>query len=76
MTGRGFVDRLNSLASPRPEDALRPPDLTIVNIGSDLVRHVRVYRDNRLGTFTLMAFLALRVIQHVAYHRGWRAGLR
>lgn len=75
MTGTPSAPRRNHLASSRPEDALRPPALTIGNLARDLGRHIGVYRRNRLGVWTAIAFLALRVVQHVAYDRGWKHGL-
>ncbi len=74
MTGSVFAGRPDSLASAKPEDALRPPKLTVANLALDLMRHIRVYRQNRLGLGTILAFLALRIIQHVAYDHGWKDG--
>ncbi len=69
-------DRSDFLASTKPESALRPPELTIANLAKDLARHIGVYRDNRLNMRTAVAFLVLRVLQHMAYDRGWNRGLQ
>jgi len=69
-------DRPGGLASSRPEDALRPPPLTIGNLARDLVRHIEVYGRNRLGLGTALAFSVLRLLQHLAYNRGWHTELR
>lgn len=71
MTQLLAVGQPDFLASEKPRLALRPPRLTIANLALDLVKHIHVYRRNHLSTLTAAAFLLLRVLQHVAYDRGW-----
>lgn len=71
MTALLVSGRWDCLASSMPERALRPPKLTLANLSRDFIRHLHVYRQNGLSTWTAFAFLFLRLMQHVAYDRGW-----
>lgn len=53
---------------------LDPPSATPTALWHDLRWHARVYALEGLGFGTRAGFLALRVLQRVAYNRGWYAG--
>lgn len=57
-------------------DGLRPPSATPDQLLADMRWHLALYRQDGLGRRDKLAFLALRVVQRLAYNAGWRAGGR
>jgi hypothetical protein len=53
---------------------LTPPSAGPISIFKDLRWHSRIYREDGLSRFDRTAFLALRVLQRIAYNLGWRFG--
>lgn len=53
---------------------MEPPRATPLTLWRDLLWHWRVYRMDGLPLTTRLAFLVLRVVQRLAYNRGWRRG--
>jgi hypothetical protein len=54
---------------------LEPPAATPRAIWDDLRWHHRIYRMEGLDLRTRLGFLALRVVQRVAYNLGWSEGV-
>ena len=50
---------------------LDPPSASPAAIWQDLRWHDRIYRMEGLDLGTRLAFLGLRVVQRLAYNRGW-----
>ena len=56
---------------------LDPPSASLRAILGDLRWHARIYAMEGLDRRTQLAFLGLRIVQRIAYNRGWnRAGRR
>ncbi len=55
---------------------LRPPAATPQELWRDLRWHAALYREDGLSLQERSAFLALRVIQRLAYNAGWHSGRR
>lgn len=53
---------------------LDPPPHSPAAIWEDLRWHARIYRMDALDRGTRLAFLALRVVQRLAYNLGWHEG--
>lgn len=68
-----FMDRRRR-AKVRGVPGLEPPRATPLTLWRDLLWHWRVYRMDGLPLTTRLAFLVLRVVQRLAYNRGWRRG--
>lgn len=55
---------------------LDPPSHSLGAIWEDLRWHARIYRMEGLDRRTRLGFLALRVVQRLAYNTGWYEGRR
>jgi len=53
---------------------LRPPSATPSELLRDLRWHAALYREDNLPLKDRSAFLALRVVQRLAYNAGWLVG--
>lgn len=53
---------------------LEPPPLSISTALNDLRWHAALYRHDGLSARETLGFLALRVVQRVAYNAGWLFG--
>lgn len=53
---------------------LDPPPASLAAIWQDLSWHHRIYRMEGLPFRIRCTFLALRVVQRLAYNTGWRRG--
>lgn len=53
---------------------LEPPPLSLGVIFDDLRWHLALYRHDEMPPRDVVAFLALRVLQRVAYNAGWHHG--
>jgi len=53
---------------------MKPPDLYLGSIITDLKWHNRIYKINKLPLGTRIGFLILRVFQQFAYFFGWHKG--
>jgi hypothetical protein len=53
---------------------MKPPDLYLGSIITDLKWHNRLYKINKLSFQVRIAFLTLRVLQQFAYFFGWKKG--
>lgn len=65
----------------RPEggsgwDGMRPPELNFWTLLDDLRWQFALYRADRLPLGMMTAFLAMRVVHLVQYHRGWTQGAK
>lgn len=73
----GLVSAVMSLFdrfTARPQHrwkGLEPPPLSVFTLIDDLRWHAALYRQDDLSSREAITFLALRVVQRVAYNVGW-----
>jgi len=53
---------------------MRPPDISIGSIITDLRWHNRLYKINKLPLYVKLMFLTLRIVQQISYFFGWKTG--
>jgi hypothetical protein len=57
-------------------DGMEPPPLRMSTVVADLRWQYALYRADRLPRRQIAAFLCLRVLHLIQYHRGWTRGLK
>ncbi len=55
-------------------NTLRPPRYRVKDIVKDLSWHINNYKKNKLSFHLSISFLFLRIIQIIAYKKGWKKG--
>lgn len=71
-----FFDLKSRQGSAGTWDGMKPPSLTPATVLADMRWQLTLYRIDKLPLTTIVAFLFLRVVHLVQYHRGWTRGIR
>jgi hypothetical protein len=71
-----YFDLRRRVTSASSREGMKPPALTPMAVLADLRWQFTLYRTDKLPVRTTLAFLALRVLHLIQYHRGWKSGAR